>query len=121
YYKTSNGLEGAAIMIELYDVSWKRGEKLILQQLNWSVKEKEHWCILGLNGSGKTTLLEMLNGYIWPTTGTISVLGHRFGEYDLRELRKSIGWVSTAMQQRFYDTDQALQIVLSGKFASIGI
>lgn len=109
------------MIIDLYNVSWKRGQRMILQHINWTVKEKEHWCILGLNGSGKTTLLEMINGYIWPTTGKITVLGHPFGEYDLRELRKSIGWVSTAMQQKFYASEQALQIVLSGKFATIGV
>ncbi len=46
---------------------------------------------LGLNGSGKTTLLNMINGYIFPSQGELTVLGKTFGEYDLRELRKSIG------------------------------
>ncbi|KRE54481.1 molybdenum ABC transporter ATP-binding protein [Paenibacillus sp. Soil522] len=108
-------------MIDIHNVSWNRNHKLILQNMNWTVKEGEHWCLLGLNGSGKTTLLNMINGYIWPTEGSMSVLGKTFGEYDLRELRKSIGWVSTSLQQKLYGSETALKIVLSGKFATIGL
>ncbi|MCA0754566.1 ABC transporter ATP-binding protein [Paenibacillus sp. N4] len=109
------------MMIEIKDVSWDREQKMILRNIDWTVREGEHWCLLGLNGSGKTTLLNMINGYIWPTTGTMSVLGKRFGEFDLRELRKSIGWVSTSLQQKLYGSEKALKIVLSGKFATIGL
>jgi len=109
------------MIIDIHNVSWDRNNKLILQNINWTVKEGEHWCLLGLNGSGKTTLLNMINGYIWPTEGKMSVLGKIFGEYDLRELRKSIGWVSTSLQQKLYGSETALKIVLSGKFATIGL
>ncbi len=109
------------MIIDIHNVSWDRNHKLILQNINWTVKEGEHWCLLGLNGSGKTTLLNMINGYIWPTEGSMSVLGKTFGEYDLRELRKSIGWVSTSLQQKLYGSETALKIVLSGKFATIGL
>ncbi|MCM3633212.1 MULTISPECIES: ABC transporter ATP-binding protein [Paenibacillus] len=109
------------MIIDLQHIHWEREERTILQQIHWQVKEGEHWCLLGLNGSGKTSLLNMVNGYQWPTSGKISVLGHEFGTYDLRELRKEIGWVSTSMQQRLYGSDMAVDIVLSGRDASIGI
>jgi iron complex transport system ATP-binding protein len=109
------------MVIDIHNISWERGDEKILRGLNWQVKRGEHWCLLGLNGSGKTTLLNMINGYIWPTTGRISVLGHRFGEYDLRELRKEIGWVSTSLQQKLYGSDTALTIVLSGVHSTIGV
>ncbi|REK77386.1 ABC transporter ATP-binding protein [Paenibacillus paeoniae] len=109
------------MIIDISHVTWERGEDIILDDVSWQVGEREHCCLLGLNGSGKTTLLNMINGYIWPTSGKISVLGHTFGEYDLRELRKSIGWVSTSLQQKLYGSEKALQIVLSGKFSTIGV
>lgn len=112
---------GNKMIIQMENINWDRDDKTILKNINWEVKRGEHWCLLGLNGSGKTTLLNMVNGYQWPTTGSISVLGHRFGTYDLRELRKEIGWVSTSLQQKLYGTDSALHIVLSGREASIGI
>ncbi|MCR8659246.1 ABC transporter ATP-binding protein [Paenibacillus endoradicis] len=109
------------MIVQIDNVTWEREDKVILQNVNWSIQQGEHWCLLGLNGSGKTTLLNMINGYQWPTSGVISVLGHRFGTYDLRELRKEIGWVSTALQQKLYGSDDALNIVLSGREASIGV
>ncbi|MCP1312428.1 ABC transporter ATP-binding protein [Paenibacillus tyrfis] len=108
-------------MIKVEHVSWVREQSTILKDVSWRVEEGEHWCIVGLNGSGKTTLLNMINGYIWPTTGGMEVLGKKFGEFDLRELRKSIGWVSSSLQQRLYGSETALNTVLSGKFATIGL
>ncbi|MDQ0111686.1 ABC transporter ATP-binding protein [Paenibacillus harenae] len=109
------------MVIDINGVSWDRGDKTILREIDWEVQEGEHWCLLGLNGSGKTTLLNMINGYIWPTAGQMAVLGKKFGEFDLRELRKSIGWVSTSLQQKLHGSETAFKIVLSGKFATIGL
>ncbi|MGE5630540.1 MAG: ATP-binding cassette domain-containing protein, partial [Caulobacteraceae bacterium] len=101
------------MIIEAKQVSVIRDSKYILKDVNWSVKAGENWAILGLNGSGKTTLLDLVNGYLFPSKGEIQVLGKTFGEYDLRELRKSIGWVSTALQERLYKTESVEDIVLS--------
>jgi len=84
------------------------------------VHRGQHWAIIGLNGSGKTSLLNLVNGYIWPSRGSLSVLGKKFGEYDIRDLRKKIGWVSSSLQERFYADETAEEIVLSGKCATIG-
>ncbi|MGD8190794.1 ABC transporter ATP-binding protein [Brevibacillus ginsengisoli] len=108
-------------IIEIEGVNWIRGENLLLKDVNWRVRRNEHWALLGLNGSGKTTLLNMINGYIWPTNGRISVLNHRFGEFDLRELRQSIGWVSSSLQEKLHGSDKTQYVVISGKFASIGL
>ncbi|MBP1996912.1 ABC transporter ATP-binding protein [Paenibacillus eucommiae] len=110
-----------ANIIEMTDVTWKREDKTLLHQVNWQVAKGEHWAILGLNGSGKTTLLNMLNGYIWPTSGKISVLGEVYGSVDLREQRKSIGWVSSSLQEKLYGQDKTQFVVISGKYASIGM
>lgn len=108
-------------VIEVDNISWDREQKLLLRDVSWKVEKGQHWAILGLNGSGKTTLLNMINGYIWPTKGSVSVFEERFGTVDLRELRKSIGWVSSSLQEKLYMSDKAQSVVLSGKFASIGL
>ncbi|EAE5858338.1 ABC transporter ATP-binding protein [Listeria monocytogenes] len=108
-------------MFAFENVYLKRDNKTILSDINWVVNEKENWAILGLNGSGKTTLLQLLNGYLWPSSGRLQVLGHIFGQTSLPELRKSIGWVSNALDHQLKDYELSEQIVLSGKFASIGI
>ncbi|GER66290.1 ABC transporter ATP-binding protein [Weizmannia acidilactici] len=108
-------------IIELSGVSFMRDGKKLLSDINWTIQKGEHWAVLGLNGSGKTTLLNMINGYIWPTTGSIRVLGQTFGKTSLPELRKSIGWVSSSIQERIPRTQLARHVVISGKYASIGL
>jgi iron complex transport system ATP-binding protein len=108
-------------IIDLDEISWQRNQKSILQGVSWQVAKGQHWAVLGLNGSGKTTILNMINGYIWPTKGTVSVLGHPFGTIDLRELRKSIGWVSSSFQEKMHYNDLTDHVVISGKHASIGL
>lgn len=107
-------------IIDIKNVSWRRNRKEILHDINWTVKKGEHWAVLGLNGAGKTSLLSMVNGYIWPTTGEMSVLGNKFGETDINQLRKSIGWISSSLQERINGRHLAEEIVISGKYTSAG-
>lgn len=111
----------ASSIISLDRVIWRREDKTILNGVEWQVSPGENWAVLGLNGSGKTTILNMINGYIWPSEGSVSVLGHPFGQVDLRELRKSIGWVSSSLQERIQPGYRTQHIVISGKYASIGL
>lgn len=108
-------------VISLKNVSWQRNGSLILKNINWTVHHGEHWAVIGLNGSGKTSLLNMLNGYVFPSRGEVTVLGLKFGSCDLRDLRKSIGWVSSSLQESLHVNENVVDIVLSGKFASIGL
>ncbi|MBS3814982.1 MAG: ABC transporter ATP-binding protein [Hadesarchaea archaeon] len=96
------------------------GEK-ILENVTWEVQEDENWILLGPNGAGKTTLMKIVTGYLWPTEGEVTVLGKKFGRIDLRELRKSIGYVDSNILRKFPNTDSALKVVLSGKFATLGL
>ncbi|MCQ2010955.1 ABC transporter ATP-binding protein [Sporolactobacillus sp. STSJ-5] len=109
------------MIIDARKISWVRSDHTVLKNVDWQVRTGEHWSLVGLNGSGKTTLLKMINGYIWPTNGTLSVLNRPFGTCDLRELRKKIGWVSSALSEKFRSGERPEAIVLSGKFASIGL
>src|SRR5690625_7258954 len=107
-------------VIKMNGVSWRRQRKEILTDINWEVAKGQHWAVIGLNGSGKTTLLNMVNGYIWPTTGEVSVLGNEFGHTDIHRLRKSIEWVSSSLGERVNSRHLAEDRDVSGKFASTG-
>ncbi|WP_017727494.1 ABC transporter ATP-binding protein [Halalkalibacterium ligniniphilum] len=110
-------------MIHVNQVSVRKGQRTILQSVNWQVKQDEHWAILGLNGSGKTSLLKLITGYDWPTMGSIEVLGSLYGQVAIQEVRKKIGWVSTSLDDRYHTRlrDTVLEVVLSGLRASIGV
>jgi iron complex transport system ATP-binding protein len=106
--------------LELRDVSYAGdGGKKILQSISWTLRAGEHWAILGPNGSGKTTLLKLACGYLWPNAGGEV---YRGGELltDLRELRKSIGWVTSTLAAEIPEREKVIRTVVSGKFAQIG-
>lgn len=102
-------------------LSIQRGSTRILRNLDWRVEPGQHWAILGANGSGKTSLLSALAGYFMPTDGDITVLGHRYGETDWRELRKHIGLVSSSIRQLMAEAEPALETVVSGRQAMIDL
>ncbi|KRL01982.1 ABC transporter ATP-binding protein [Liquorilactobacillus capillatus] len=108
-------------ILSFKNVSLIKGERQILKNINWTIKNKENWAILGLNGAGKTTMLKMIHGDVWPSQGSLEVLGGLFGHTNIPNLKKKIGWVSTALQDWLHPGDLVEEIVLSGKFASIGL
>jgi len=107
--------------LELRDVSYVGdGGKKIVRSIKWTVQPGEHWAILGPNGSGKTTLLRLACGYIWPNAGGEI---YRRGTLltNLRELRKSIGWVTSTLAAEIPAWERVIRTVVSGKFAQIGL
>ena len=99
----------------------ERGNKVVLRGINWSVDCGQHWVILGPNGSGKTTLLAALTGYEMPTGGEIELLGKIYGESHWPELRKQIGFVSSALNRMMAPDEPAIETVISGKYAMIDL
>ena len=79
-------------------VSVRRAGRTILGPLDWTVRDGERWVVLGPNGSGKTTLLSVASMNLWPTTGTVDVLGERYGRTDARELRRRVGFAGSAIE-----------------------
>ncbi|NLF31155.1 MAG: ABC transporter ATP-binding protein [Planctomycetes bacterium] len=108
-------------ILDLKNIRLVRDGRRILRDVTWRIAPGEHWAMIGANGSGKTTLLRVASGTLWPTGGTVSVLGHPFGTVDLRELRRRIGWVSSALAETIHRNQSALAIVLSGLRASAAL
>ena len=108
-------------VLDFSDISLVRSGTQILEHVNWRIEKGEHWAVIGLNGSGKTSLLQIIPGYLWPSTGKVNVLGEEFGRTNIPELRKRIGWVSTALSGWTNAKETALDIVLTGKTAAFGL
>ena len=53
------------------DLSCKRGENIVLNNINFSIKSGETLVVKGLNGSGKTTLLRILSNFITSYQGKV--------------------------------------------------
>ncbi|MGI5270631.1 ABC transporter ATP-binding protein [Nonomuraea sp. CA-218870] len=82
-------------VVELEGVGVRVVGKTLLDAVDWQVAYGDHWVVLGPNGAGKTTLLSLAAAVRHPTVGAVTVLGHRLGRVDLRELRRHIGLVSS--------------------------
>jgi iron complex transport system ATP-binding protein len=108
-------------MIELRDVSLIRNDTVILKDISWKVGPDENWVVFGRNSSGKTMLLEIVTGFSFPSSGEVIRFGKAHGEYDVREIRKRIGYVGSSLKDRFSGREKLLDVVLSGFTASIGL
>ncbi|ARZ70791.1 iron ABC transporter ATP-binding protein [Streptomyces albireticuli] len=103
-------------VLELVDVSVVREGRALVDQVSWSVKEGERWVVLGPNGAGKTTLLNVASSYLFPTTGTVKVLGEKLGAVDVFELRPRIGVAGIALADKLPRNQTVLQTVLTAAY-----
>ena len=104
-------------MIDLSHVNFIREERTILNDVSLKLNQGENWMILGKNGSGKTTLLEMINGYTFPSSGNVTVLDQLYGTVDVREVRKSIGYISQTLFEKLSLTDPVWEVVATGEYS----
>lgn len=62
-------------MIEIKDLSYAYGEKLVLKNVNLTVSKGEKIGIVGESGSGKSTLIKLISGLYKVQSGTLKVDG----------------------------------------------
>ncbi len=83
-----------AISVKNLDFSYGETEKGILSSLNLEIYKGEFVALLGHNGCGKSTLAKLLNGYLEPNSGEISVGGVlTTDEERIFDIRKKVGMV----------------------------
>ncbi|UFH60425.1 ABC transporter ATP-binding protein [Sulfurovum mangrovi] len=100
-------------------------DKIILKDLDLTIKQGEHWAILGANGSGKSTLMKLIQSEIHPRFDKNSTK-ELFGKsrYSLFELRDKIGVISNDLHNFFSDKASYLsgyEVVQSGFYSSFSI
>ena len=105
-------------VVEVRGLIVRRAGRTILGPLDWSVGEGERWVVLGPNGSGKTTLLSTIGLELWPTAGTVDVLGARYGRIDSRDLRRRIGAAGSAIEGALRPDLSPVTIVMTARHAA---
>jgi len=108
---------GSPTAIELVEVTFTREGRPLLDDVTLTVRRGEHWALIGANGAGKSTLLNICGAVTFPSRGTARILGSRMGRVDLRDLRRSIGYVNPRHPLRSDLT--AEEIVWTGETGSI--
>lgn len=81
--------------IELDGLTKDYGSVLGADDLTFTVEPGEIFGYLGPNGAGKTTTIRMLLGFISPTAGTATLLGHSIQDRGaLLEAKRRVGYLS---------------------------
>lgn len=120
--KHANGYQ-SPVVINMRHVSIRYGERTILRDLNWQVKNGERWALLGPNGSGKSTLLSLVcadNPQSYACD--ISLFGHQRGSGEsIWEIKRHIGYVSPEMHRSYLRNLPAVNVVASGLKDTVGL
>jgi molybdate transport system ATP-binding protein len=110
-------------LITMKDVHIQYGDKVILDQVNWKVKQGELWVLKGHNGAGKSTLLSLIFGENPQAYANDIILFDRkrgTGE-SIWDIKRATGFVSPEMHRYFPKNQTCLQVVLSGFFDTMGL
>ena len=108
-------------IVETKHLNCKVGQKYLLQDITWRVQKGERWVVFGMNGCGKTTLLSIIAGFRQFTSGDVSVFGAPISDENILDIRRKIGWVSASYFDKYYTKESVMDIVLSGKYGTLGL
>jgi len=107
-------------VLQFVQVTVRRGEKTLLDRIDWTVEEDERWAVLGPNGAGKTTLLQIAAANLHPTAGSAYVFGEQLGRVDVFELRPRIGLASSSLAERIPGGELVTDVVVSAGYSVLG-
>ncbi|MGV7217207.1 ABC-F family ATP-binding cassette domain-containing protein [Bradyrhizobium sp. UFLA05-112] len=62
-------------VVALKNVHKGYGSKRIYDGLDFMIRRRERWCVMGVNGAGKSTLLKLVAGASDPDQGTVALGG----------------------------------------------
>ncbi|UAY78103.1 molybdate ABC transporter ATP-binding protein ModF [Pasteurella canis] len=108
---------------ELKDVTIQYGDKKILNNLSWTVAQRQHWWVKGPNGAGKSTLLSLLTGdHPQAYSNHVVLFGRQRGSGEtIWEIKQKIGYMSSQLHMDYRVNCSALDVIVSGYFDSIGV
>ena len=88
-------LESGNDVLTVESLAKSYGDKHLFENINFEIKKGEHTALIGANGCGKTTILKIINGYVSPDRGTITIgtnvaIGYFDQELQVLDPEKSI-------------------------------
>lgn len=110
-------------VVNLRNVHKAYGSRAIYEGLDFMVRRRERWCIMGVNGAGKSTLLKLATGTTTPDRGSVSLgasvkLGY-FAQHSM-DLLDGESTMLQWLEDRFPKAGQAPLRALAGCFGFSG-
>lgn len=110
-------------VVNMKNVSIQYGDKIVLQNINWQVKQGERWLVKGHNGAGKSTLLSLItadNPQAYSQELYLFDKKRGSGE-SIWDIKKHIGFVSPELH-KFFDAGSSVHnVIASGFFDTMGL
>lgn len=95
--------------------------RVVIDGVDLAIQPGSITCLVGPNGSGKSTLLSLIYGDLHPALGgTIDRQGAPRGTR-IQAWKRRVGWVSPELQADHYLARSIEEIVISGRYASVGL
>ena len=101
-------------VISLRDVTFSYGGEPVLENVTFSIDDREAVCVVGPNGGGKTTLVKLILGLLTPARGEIQVFGQ-----PPRRARLRIGYMPQHVHHDPQFPVTAMDIVLMGRLGQV--
>jgi len=110
-------------IVKMDKINIRYGEKQVLKDVNWHIKQGERWALLGPNGAGKSTLLSLINADNPQAYANNIILFDRkrgSGE-SIWDIKSKTGFISPELYQYFPTDNSCLQVIESGFFDTVGL
>jgi energy-coupling factor transport system ATP-binding protein len=114
--KEGKGGGGDAIRIERVSY-WYNADKIILDDIDITIKDNEFVAIAGQNGSGKTTLLKLLCGLLRPSKGKYFLKGNDACNMTIADIAGEIGFVMQEIDSQLFEPSVYDEVAFSLKHA----
>jgi len=110
-------------LVKLKQATIQYGDTVIVDKLDWTIEQGQHWQLSGPNGSGKTCVLSLITGdHPQCYTNDIFVFGFQRGNGEsIWQIKQFIGYVSTALQWEYRVSTSCKNVIISGFYDSIGV
>ncbi len=106
FLRADRALDPTIPAVETRELHKVYGHKTAVQSLTLTVPQGEVFGFLGPNGAGKSTTMKMLMGLVFPTSGTMQLLGRPIGDVSVKQ---RVGFLPE--QFRFYEWMQAREFL----------
>jgi molybdate transport system ATP-binding protein len=119
----TNGIPAYDWIVKMNNINISYGDKTILKNVGWQIKQGDRWALLGPNGAGKSTLLSLINGDNPQAYANDIILFDRkrgTGE-SIWDIKSKIGFVSPELYQYFPTDNSCVQVIESGFYDTMGL